>query len=75
MAFRRYDGVMKKTKHETRSVDADLAEAMIPPIVQRSSGADCYWKKLVADQVDDIPDSEVNSEVKAHIFPSSFNLA
>ena len=42
MAFRRYDGVIKKTQHETWSVDADLAEAMTPPVVQRSSGADYY---------------------------------
>ena len=40
MAFRRYDGVIKKIQRQTRSVDSDLAEAMIPPVVQRSSGAD-----------------------------------
>ena len=55
--------VIKKRQHKPRSVD--LAGAMISPVVEKSS-AETAIEKLVADQLDDIP--EVSSVIDAHIF-------
>ena len=63
-------------KEDTARDKADLADAMIPPYVcSKIVRRRLLLKKLVADQVDDIPDSKVSSEIKARIFPSFFNLA
>ena len=65
------DDVMeiKRRQHEPRSANAGLAEAMIPPAVERGS-AKTAIEKLIADQLDDIP--EVSLEIDAHVFPKHF---
>ena len=74
MAFRRYDGVIKKTARDmvsrcrfSRGHDSTGCSKIV--------GRRLLLKKLVADQMDDIPDSEVSSEIKAHIFPSRLKFS
>ena len=57
---------IKRRQHEPRSGNAGLAEAMIPPAVERGS-AKTAIENLIADQLDDIP--EVILEIDAHVFP------
>lgn len=61
---------IKRRQHEPRSANAGLAEAMIPPAVERGS-AKTAIEKLIADQLDDIP--EVILEIDGHVFPKHFS--
>ncbi|XP_068753053.1 uncharacterized protein [Montipora capricornis] len=62
--------VIKKRQHEPRSVD--LAGAMISPVVEKSS-AETAIEKLVADQLDDIPEVYAGAYKNPRVISSRVN--